>query len=251
MIVVKNLSYSALGRKILNDVSCTFHDKQITGLIGANGSGKTTLLRHIYRALPSQNSVFLDDIPIESFTPREYAKKIAALLQEFRIPAEFSVTDIVIMGRYAYKKWSETYDNQDNAVVASALKFVELEGMKNRLFSSLSGGEKQRVLLARAFCQEAPILILDEPANHLDIRQQMGLMKILARRKQTAVAALHDLNLAAMYCDRLIIISDGKIMGCGSPMEILTERNIFRFFGVRAYVNSKSTKYPVINFAKL
>ena len=250
MIAIRSLSYSVLGCNILYDVSCTFHDGQITGLIGANGSGKTTLLRHIYRALPSRNSIFLGNVPIESLTAREYARKIAVLLQEFLIPAEFSVADIVVMGRYAYKKWAEAYNGQDETAVENALRFVELEGLKNRLFSSLSGGEKQRVLIARAFCQEVPLLILDEPANHLDIRQQMGLMEILARRKQTAIVALHDLNLAAMYCDHLIMMHEGEIIDCGSPMEILTEQNIFRFFGVRAEVTCKNTRYPVITFRK-
>lgn len=251
MVKIKGLSYSVSGNKILEKVNCEFHCGRITGIIGINGSGKSTLLKHIYRALPSRETVFLNDIPVERFSAREYAKKAAVVLQEgLDIQPDFKVADIVVMGRYAHKKLTESYTARDSEFVAGALRFVEMQGAEERLFLTLSGGEKQRVLLARALCQDTSLLVLDEPANHLDIRQQLCLMEILTCLRKTTIIALHDLNLAAMYCDRLILMHNGNVMGTGSPSEIITKQNLLHYFGVDAKVAVDNTGRPAVSIKK-
>lgn len=251
MIEVRGLSYTAGNRRILQDISCVFPQGKISGVVGANGSGKTTLLKHVYRALPSKKTIFLDKMPVEAFSGREYARRVAVLLQDnIQVPADFNVSEIVVMGRYARKGTMEGYDSRDEAAVTEALRFVDMEAFAERSFADLSGGEKQRVLLARALCQETSVLVLDEPANHLDIRHQMSLMEILLKRGQTAIVALHDLNLAAMYCDRLILLHDGELAESGSPAEVLTEENIYRYFGVFSEVTREADGRVSIRFTR-
>jgi iron complex transport system ATP-binding protein len=247
MIEIRDLNYATEGNRILSSVFCVFESGSITGVIGANGSGKSTLLKHIYRELRSRNAVFIDGAPVDGVSNRKFAQKMAVLPQEIMsIPADFSVRDIVVMGRYPYKTLRESYDERDAEFARDALRFVELDGLEERRFSKLSGGEKQRVLLARALCQDAPLLILDEPVNHLDLKHQMGLMEILAERKKTTVIALHNLDLAAMYCDRLILLDSGQVAARGTPIEVLTEQNIMKFFGVNALVISDADGRPLI-----
>lgn len=251
MIEVRGLSYTAGDRRILRGITCEFPAGTITGIVGANGSGKTTLLRHIYRALPQKNTVFLDKKPIESFAPREFAREVAVLLQDnFYIPAGFNVAELVVMGRYAHKSAMEPYGDRDEEIVQEVLRFVDLEDFGQRAFADLSGGEKQRVLLARALCQETPVLILDEPANHLDIRHQMGLMEILLKGSRTTIIALHDLNLAAMYCDQLLLLYDGELAAQGQPAEVLTEESIGRYFGVSSDVRTEADGRISIRFTR-
>lgn len=251
MISVRGLSYIAGDRQILRGITCEFSAETITGVVGVNGSGKTTLLRHIYRALPSKNTVFLNKKSIESFAPRKFAREVAVLLQDnFYIPADFNVAELVIMGRYAHKSAMEPYNDRDEEIVQEVLRFVDLEDLGQRAFANLSGGEKQRVLLARALCQETPVLILDEPANHLDIRHQMGLMEILLKGNRTTIIALHDLNLAAMYCDQLLLLHDGELAAQGQPAEVLTEESIARYFGVSSDVRPEADGRISIRFTR-
>lgn len=251
MIEVRRLSYAVRGCQILRCISCEFPRGKITGVIGANGSGKTSLLKHIYRALPSKNAIFLNKDPVEYFSSKEYARLVAVLLQEnFQVPADFKVSELIVMGRYAHKGAMEGYDACDETTAGEALRFVDMENFGERSFADLSGGEKQRVLLARALCQETPVLVLDEPANHLDIRHQMSLMEILCRRRRTTIVALHDLNLAAMYCDRLILLHGGELVESGLPAEVLTEANIYRYFGVSSEVTLEAGGRVSIRFAR-
>jgi iron complex transport system ATP-binding protein len=247
MIEIRDLNYSTGGNRILGSVFCVFETGSITGVIGANGSGKSTLLKHIYRELRSRNAIFFDGASIDSVSNRKFARKMAVLPQEIMsVPADFSVHEIVVMGRYPYKKLRESYDERDAELVGGALRFVELDGMEERRFSKLSGGEKQRVLLARALCQDTTILVLDEPVNHLDLKHQMGLMEILVERKKTAIIALHNLDLAAMYCDGLILLDKGQVVTHGTPREVLTEQNIMKYFGVNVIVISDIDGRPLI-----
>lgn len=247
MIEIRALNYSIDGREILSAVSCVFQPGLITGIIGTNGSGKSTLLKHVYRELRAKEAVFFDGEPVDCVSDRQWARKMAILPQEnMPIPADFSVYDTVIMGRYPHKKLWESYDARDAEIVRDSLRFVELNGMEARRFSSLSGGEKQRVLLARALCQDTPLLVLDEPVNHLDLKHQMELLEILSERRKTTIIALHNLDLAAMYCDRLILLNRGQIVADGTPQEVLTEQNILNFFGVSAVVTADQDNRPLI-----
>jgi iron complex transport system ATP-binding protein len=251
MIEIRALNYSVDGHEILRAVSCIFQAGLITGIIGTNGSGKSTLLKHIYRELRSRKAVFFDGEPVDCVPNREWAQKMAILPQEdMSAPADFSVHDIVIMGRYPYKKLWESYDAKDVEFVRDVLRLVELNGMEKRRFSSLSGGEKQRALLARALCQNTSLLVLDEPVSHLDLKHQIRLMEILSEQEKTTIIALHNLDLAAMYCDRLILLDKGQIVTDGTPREVLTEQNIMKFFGVNTVVTADQNDRPLIRLIK-
>ena len=207
------------------------------GIIGPNGSGKSTLLKNIYRVYkPSSGKIILDERVLSKLKEKECAQKIAVLAQESNTYFDFTVEQIVKMGRYPYKSIFEDYSKEDLQIVRQTLQKVGLENDMNRTFSKLSGGEKQRALIARALVQNADFLILDEPTNHLDIGYQIQLMDLVKNLKMTTLAAIHDINLAAMYCDYLIVIHKGKIIKVGSPEEVITVALLKEIFGVNAYV---------------
>lgn len=234
---VQQLTATLGGRKILDAVSLDIPEKKLVGIIGPNGSGKSTLLRCIYRALkPSGGAVFLDGVPLQRYSIRESSRKMAVVAQHNAYSFDFTVWDIVMMGRSPHKGALESDGPRDRRIVTQSLEAVGMSGFEGRIFSELSGGEQQRVILARALAQQTPCLILDEPTNHLDIRYQLELMDLVCGLDRTVIAALHDLNLAALYCDRLIAIKDGKILGAGAPDVLLTPDLIRRLYDVDALV---------------
>jgi iron complex transport system ATP-binding protein len=226
------------GAKLLQDVNFKINENMFTGLIGPNGSGKTTLLKTVYRIYkPSRGAVYLDGDNVHSLKPRLAAQKMAVLAQEQRVVFDFPVIEIVLMSRHAQKNFFETDGRGGLAVCEEALRQFGLYEMRERSFLSLSGGEKQRALLAAAFAQGTGIIILDEPANHLDIGQQLLIMDMIKKRPRTTVfASIHDLNLAARYCDRIIAIKSGRIIASGIPEEILTVNLIRELFQVEARI---------------
>ena len=207
------LSYGA--QEILKGVSINGNTGEFIGIIGPNGSGKSTLLKCIYRILkPHAGQVFLDGEELSGISIRNSAKKMAVVAQHNYYNFDFSVMEVVLMGRAPHKKTMERDNAKDFQIAQKALETVEMEGFANRSFSTLSGGEQQRVILARALAQQTPCLILDEPTNHLDITHQIQLMKIVKNLKVTVISAVHDLNIAAMFCDRLYV---GKSWGRELP----------------------------------
>ena len=191
------LSYGA--QEILKGVSINGNTGEFIGIIGPNGSGKSTLLKCIYRILkPHAGQVFLDGEELSGISIRNSAKKMAVVAQHNYYNFDFSVMEVVLMGRAPHKKTMERDNAKDFQIAQKALETVEMEGFANRSFSTLSGGEQQRVILARALAQQTPCLILDEPTNHLDITHQIQLMKIVKNLKVTVISAVHDLNIAAM-----------------------------------------------------
>ena len=167
---------------------------------------------------------------------KECAKEIAVLAQETQTQFEFTVEQIVKMGRYPYKSVFEDYSKEDIEMVEQILVKVGLQAYRHRLFSELSGGEKQRTLIARALVQNTQFLVLDEPTNHLDIGYQIQLMDLVKNLQITTIAAIHDLNLATMYCDYLIVMKDGEIINMGKIEEVITTDMIKTVFGVNAYI---------------
>jgi iron complex transport system ATP-binding protein len=211
---------------------------EFVGLIGANGSGKTSLLRCAYRAqAPSAGTVQLDGADIWQQTPRWTAQRIAVMLQEF--PQEFGLTvrDVVAMGRAPHQGWFSGDSAGDLALIDRALADLSLQGFAEHSFAALSGGEKQRVLLARALVQAPRLLMLDEPTNHLDPRYQLALLAHLRHRPLSVLASFHDLNLAAAFCDRLYVLDHGRIVASGTPTEVLTPERLLQVFGVHALVD--------------
>lgn len=236
-IQVKNLRFSIDNKEILKDISFDVPKGSFVGIIGPNGSGKSTLLKNIYRLYkPSSGKIILDNKDLFTMKDKECAKEIAVLAQESNSQFDFTVEQIVKMGRYPYKSVFEDYSKDDLKMVSEMLKKVGLDDYSHRSFSNLSGGEKQRALIARALVQNTDFLILDEPTNHLDIGYQIQLMDLVKSMKITILSAIHDMNIASMYCDYLIVMKDGKIKKFGNVEEVITAQTLKEIFGVNAYV---------------
>ena len=226
-ITTEQLQATLGGSHILKGVSIEVSDKDFVGIIGPNGSGKSTLLKSIYRVLtPQSGTVFLDGNALNSYKPTESARKMAVVAQHNYYNFEFSVQDVVLMGRAPHKKAMERDNADDYRIVREALEKVNMGGFAQRSFSTLSGGEQQRVILARALAQQTQCLILDEPTNHLDIKYQLQLMDIVRSLRLTVVSAIHDLNIAAMYCNKLFVLQNGRIIAFGPPKQVLTREFI-------------------------
>ena len=236
-IQVKNLRFSIDNKEILKDISFDVPKGSFVGIIGPNGSGKSTLLKNIYRLhKPLSGKIILDNKDLSKMKDKECAKEIAVLAQESNSQFDFTVEQIVKMGRYPYKSVIEDYSKDDLKMVLEMLKKVGLDDYSYRSFSNLSGGEKQRALIARALVQNTDFLILDEPTNHLDIGYQIQLMDLVKSMNITTLSAIHDMNIASMYCDYLIVMKDGQIKKFGNVEEVITSETLKEIFGVNAYV---------------
>lgn len=217
---------------------------EFIGIIGPNGSGKSTLLKNIYRALkPDSGAVLIDGVDICKMKPKAAAKQIGVVGQENNIPFDFKVEEIIAMGRSPYKGFFDGDSVKDREIVANAIEQIGMGEMEKRNYINLSGGEKQRVLLGRVLAQQTDLLLLDEPTNHLDIQHQLQLFDLIKGLGVTVLSAIHDLNLAALYCSRLYVVKDGTVLMAGTPEEVLTPESIYEIYGVRSDV----TIHPVTN----
>jgi len=236
---ISELAWSPNGeRALLDGIDLAVGDGQLVGLIGPNGSGKTSLLRCAYRFLrPDQGRVELDGEALWSRSPRWCAQRLAVVLQEFPQDFGLTVAEVAAMGRTPHKGLFDGDDQADVALVEQALARVGLTEHKRQAFAHLSGGEKQRVLLARALVQQPTLLILDEPTNHLDPRYQLELLRLIKTLGLATLASFHDLNLAAAFCDRLYVLDHGRVVASGSPAEVLTEALLAEVYGVQALVD--------------
>ena len=236
-IEINNLTFAIETKKILDSVSFAIAHKQMIGLIGPNGSGKTTLLKHLYRSLiPQVNTVFIKGTAIEQFSYQESARMLTVMKQESSSEFAYSVFEMVLMGRSPYRKFYESDTKEDKQIAYNALKFLGMEQFAQRNFSTLSGGEKQRVLIARSLAQEAEILILDEPTNHLDVHYQWALMDIIKKMNKTVLSVFHELNLAANFCDYIFVLANGSIVAQGTPRELYTPELFADVFRIEADV---------------
>ncbi|GAB3645224.1 ABC transporter ATP-binding protein [Streptomyces sparsus] len=233
---VDALTVEIAGARLVREVTLRAGSGRIVGLVGPNGSGKSSLLRCVYRAgRPTAGTVRLDGADVRGMTPRESARRLAALPQESATDFDFLVEEVVAMGRVPHQRASARTTDADRAHCADALRRVGADHLAGRGFTSLSGGEKQRVLIARALAQQAAVLVLDEPTNHLDIAQQLEVLALVRESGLTVLTALHDLNLAALHCDELYVIREGAIVASGSPHDVLTTELLADVFGVRAH----------------
>lgn len=232
-ITAENIKFNVKNNQILKGVSIDCKNKEFIGIIGPNGSGKSTLLKCIYRTLkPTNGCIMLGDKSITSMSIKESAKKLAVVAQHNHYNFDFSVSEVVMMGRSPHKKSLESDTSEDHKIVKESLEKVGMYNLKDRSFSTLSGGEQQRVILARALAQKTECLILDEPTNHLDIKYQLSLLNIVKDSNLTIISAIHDLNIAAMYCDRLFVMKNGEIVGTGKPKELLTKEFIKEIYDI-------------------
>jgi iron complex transport system ATP-binding protein len=249
-ITAQAITFSYQSTPTLNDVSLELQDSEVLGLIGPNGSGKTTLLKCLNKILqPKQGKIILDKKEISKMSRLEVAKQIAYVPQSSTDnPEDLRVYEIVLMGRRPHLAWQSS--KEDNEKVWNALKTMEIEHLSMRSFFELSGGEQQRVLFARSLAQEAKVLLLDEPTSSLDIKHQLGVMeltrRLVATQKLSAVVAIHDLNLAARYCDRIIMMREGKVYAADNPKTVLTADNIRQVYGVEVEISyNKNSPYII------
>lgn len=233
----KNISIDLNGISIVKEATITLEKGKFVGLIGPNGSGKSTLLKGIYGLNKIKSGdVFINGKLKEKLSVKEFAKKVGVLGQFNNIVFDIKVIEMVLMGRNPHKGLLESDTKEDLEIALNALERVGMLEAKDRSFSSLSGGEKQRVLLARVLAQRVEILILDEPTNHLDIQYQVQILNIVKNLNISVIVALHDLNLAAMYCDYIYVMKDGEIAREGEPKDILTKEFIKEIYNVNAKI---------------
>ena len=226
-------------KEILKGLDFHLRPKEFLGIIGPNGSGKSKFLKCLYRVQkPSAGKITINGQALDELSYRESALQIAVVAQHNFYSFDFSVMEVVLMGRSPHKRLLDRDNQNDYEIARRALHVVGMEDLAQRNFSSLSGGEQQRVILARALTQQAECMILDEPTNHLDIKYQLQIMDIVKGLDLTVAAAIHDLNIAALYCDRLIAIRKGRVVGLGTPRELLTEKFIYDLYEVHSKVET-------------
>jgi len=231
---VEGVSVDIAGRRIIDGISLSAQSN-IVGVVGPNGSGKSTLLRAIYRMLrPAEGHVLADGRDVWTSSAREVARVTAAVVQDNLADLELTVADCVATGRLPHGRMFAAARSGDAGIVESAMRATSVADLANRQISTLSGGERQRVQLARALAQEPRILVLDEPTNHLDIRHQLQLLTLVRELTITTLVTLHDLNLAAAYCDQVVMLERGRVVASGSPREVFTPEHLRRVFGVHA-----------------
>ncbi|GAA4799849.1 ABC transporter ATP-binding protein [Streptomyces ziwulingensis] len=238
------------GRIVVDGVTLAPRPGETVGLLGPNGSGKSTLLRLLAGVLhPSAGVVTLDGLVLDRVGRRVAARRIATVEQQVHTQTELTVRDVVALGRIPHRSPWAAGSAADGPAVAAALDRSGLAGRAGQSWHTLSGGERQRVQIARALAQEPRELLLDEPTNHLDIQHQLDLLELVVSLPVTTVIALHDLNLAAMYCDRLLVLREGRAVAEGTPGEVLTPALIEEVYGVRAEVTD-GPGHPVIRFLR-
>ena len=245
-ILAEAVKYFIGKKEILKGIDLHLKPKEFLGIIGPNGSGKSTFLKCVYRVQkPSEGKILFNGRPLDELSYRESALMLAVVAQHNYYNFEFSVQEIVMMGRAPHKKTMERDNAEDYKIVEECLEKVGMLPYRHRVFSSLSGGEQQRIILARALAQKTDCLILDEPTNHLDIKYQLQLLDIVKSLGVTVIGALHDLNIAAAYCDRIYAMKNGRLVACGTPEEVITEDFIHMLYEVDATV--KKDEYGMLN----
>jgi iron complex transport system ATP-binding protein len=242
MIEIRNISFSySSGAQALQDVSFTCERGSITGIIGPNGSGKTTLIKVMAGLLkPDEGTVLIGDRSLADRSVAERSREMAYVAQSEHIPFPFTAFEVVLMGRAPHRSALAFESKQDMAIALEAMSATEAKTFADRSIFELSGGERQRVVLARALAQQPRVMLLDEPTASLDIKHQIDLYALLAKRSReeglTVVAAMHDLNLAARFCDRIVMLKKGTLQACGMPSQVLTDAQLHALFGVNLYV---------------
>lgn len=240
-ISLENVHWAYGGSIIVNGVSLDAAPGSTLGLLGPNGSGKSSLLRLICRIRKVQSGVItLGGEDITTLSQAQIARSTAFVEQQATTEIQVSVVDVVRLGRTPHRSPIAIWKQEDETAVQDALAHVGMLDKASRLWHTLSGGEKQRVHIARALAQTPSQLLLDEPTNHLDIQHQLDILALVSRLPVTCIVALHDLNLAAMFCDNLAVMHAGEIVAFGTPEEVLTETLIREVFGVRARIERSS-----------
>lgn len=235
---IKNLNYNIKKLPFLSNINLNVKKGEFVGLIGPNGCGKTTLLKNIYRTLePEKGSILIDNKNIKGLKNKELSKLMAIVMQENYLEFDFTVKEIISMGRISSaSKFSSDISYEDEKIIDESLEKVELIKYKDSSFFSLSGGEKQRVMIALALCQNTDFIVLDEPTNHLDIKNQIQIMNMLKDSNITIFTTIHDMNIAAAFCDYIYVVKDGKIVNEGTVEDVFTKEMFKMVFEVDTYI---------------
>lgn len=255
MLSVKNVSVAFSSSPILEDISFQLHKGKVLGLIGPNGAGKTTLIRAINGSVEiEQGKIIFKKQDLTSMKVQDRAKLITTVTQTRTIPAGFKVKQIVQMGRTPYLNWFGNTTSADDKIVENAMRRTNILHLADFMAEELSGGEQQRVILARAFTQNTPLLLLDEPTTHLDIRFQMEFLELLfdhVKQWHTSIIiAMHDLNQAMRFCDEVLLLSQGKVYASGKPQKVLTEKTLSKVYQYPIRINQSENKNPTYIFPK-
>lgn len=238
-IRLENVSFAAGNSLIVNGVSLTVERGKVLGLLGPNGSGKSSLLRLICRLRKVRSGIIrLGESDVSTMARSDLARRVAFVEQQAITETQLTARDVARLGRTPHRGVLSPLGAQDDAAVDEALSRVGMEGRATQLWQTLSGGERQRVHIARALAQSPTELLLDEPTNHLDIHHQLEILSLISRLGVTCIVALHDLNLAAMFCDQLAVLQHGTIVAAGTPQHVLTQDLIGSVFGVKAHVET-------------
>ena len=236
---VDKLTYSRGKHKILNSVDIFLHKSQFIGLIGPNGTGKSTLLRLMAGLLkPDSGTIFYKNHDLNEMSALEVAKAITYMPQSTVLDYEFTVSQLVLMGRHPHrKKWHFT-QRDDELIADKAMEQTGIYHLKDRYITSLSGGERQLVFLAKAITQQSEVILLDEPTSDLDIYHQVQIAEViqeLVGEGKVVLAAIHDINLATRYCDQLMLLGNGELISRGTPEEVITNDNLLKVFHTHTY----------------
>ncbi|WP_333901270.1 ABC transporter ATP-binding protein [Enterobacter wuhouensis] len=245
-ISVSGLTMTRQAQTVLNNITLEFSSGQITGLLGPNGSGKSTLLRCIAGLFPRHaHHVAIGDVALGEMPLKARARCMAFVPQHVEVDGDPSVEEIVRLGRTPYKRAFQSTNREDEAAVNASLIQMQLCELRKKRWRQLSGGERQRTQIARALAQQPRVLLLDEPTNHLDIQHQLELMRLISRLPLTVVVALHDLNLAANFCQRLVLLKSGRVSAAGEPDEVLTPEKIEMTWNVKALVRREAARIAI------
>jgi len=246
---VKGVHFNYNGVSALDDVSIEIGDGEVVSLVGPNGSGKSTLLKCINKILkPKRGAILVEGENLSNIGLNEMAQLLGYVPQSANYLFPSTVFDAVLLGRRPYVHWSVS--PRDKEVVSQILAATGLESMVLRYFNELSGGERQKVLIARALAQEPELLLLDEPTSNLDLRHQLEILDLITatvrEKRISAIMAIHDLNLASRFSDKIIFLTEGRIYAAGEPAMVVTSENIKAVYGVEAVINNDSERPHII-----
>lgn len=245
MLEIKKLTAGYQDQEVLHQLELNFKKGEFCTLLGPNGAGKTTLLKTLVGYLPYESGeIYVKKRSLKNWNKKELARNIALISQEFQLQFDYSVKELVLMGRFPYLSYWQNYSSHDEKIVDSILRRLDLSNYSAKLYSQLSGGEKKRVSIARAMVQETDIMLLDEAFSQLDINHQIDIMHLLnninKREKKLIILISHNINLAAEYCDRIIMMKNGRILADGLPSEIINSANLKKLYNANLQVVENS-----------
>lgn len=252
MISIENICFSYKNHKIIDGINMELESNDILGVVGPNGSGKTTLIRLISGVYsPDSGRILIEGHDIRSLKSKRLAQMVSVVPQNPNLPSGITVSDLVSMGRNPHLKLFEWSNPSDNTIINSAMKMTNVHNLAYRVLDTLSDGERQRTMVSMALAQESPVILLDEPASNLDIANQKVILNTISNSVHTknlaALLTMHDLSLAAQYCNRIIMLAEGNIVAEGSPEKVITEQNIFLTYKTKVNVIPHPvTRKPVV-----